>query len=248
MFARLATTLLLLALAAPPVASAWTWPAAGEVIRGFDYGGGPYTASGHRGIDIAGTVGSDVSAPAAGRVTFSGSLPTNGRTVSIRTEDGWAVTLMQLGSVTVSVGDGVAEGETVGTIAQPADQATVPHIQLGTRRADDPRGYVDPLTLLPSRQPAPAPVAVPVPAMPVPQPAPVALEPAPVETTRPSEALRGAVPPGATPPTNARLPRAGRLSNAARTRVMPSTEARPPSKLIEQQRALAALHVRSPNA
>ena len=90
MFARLATTLLLLSLAAPSVASAWTWPAAGEVIRGFDYGGGPYTASGHRGIDIAGSVGSDVLAPAAGRVTFSGSLPTNGRTVAIRTEDGYS--------------------------------------------------------------------------------------------------------------------------------------------------------------
>src|SRR5215204_3040681 len=66
MFTRLATTLAVLALLAPPACSAWTWPATGEIIRGFDYGGGAYTASGHRGIDIAGAAGADVLAPAAG--------------------------------------------------------------------------------------------------------------------------------------------------------------------------------------
>ena len=64
---------------------------------------------------------------------------------------------MQLGAVIVSVGDGVAEGETVGTIAVPGEPTAIPHVQLGTRRADDPRGYVDPLTLLPPRPPAPSP-------------------------------------------------------------------------------------------
>src|SRR5512134_1322113 len=117
MFARLTTALAVLALAAPAAACAWTWPAAGEVLRGFDYGGGVYTASGHRGIDIAGAPGSTVRAPASGRVSFAGSLPSNGKTLSIRTADGWAVTLTHLGSITVSVGDGVAEGEPVGTIA-----------------------------------------------------------------------------------------------------------------------------------
>ena len=190
MFTRLATTLTLFALLAPPSGFAWTWPASGEVIRGFDYGGGAYTASGHRGIDIAGPVGSDVLAPAAGRVTFAGSLPSNGRTVSIRTADGWAVTLTQLGSVIVSVGDGVAEGETVGTIAAQGEPAAVPHVQLGTRRADDPRGYVDPLTLLPARVPTAPPAATPSPVTSAPQPAPAALEPAPVESSPSSEAVR----------------------------------------------------------
>ena len=151
MFTRLATALAVFALLSPPAGSAWTWPATGEVIRGFDYGGGAYTASGHRGIDIAGAAGAQVLAPAAGQVSFAGSLPSNGRAVSIRTADGWAVTLTQLGSVIVSVGDGVAEGETVGTIAATSEPAAFPHVQLGTRRADDPRGYVDPLTLLPPR-------------------------------------------------------------------------------------------------
>ena len=174
MFTRLTTTLAFFALMVPSTGLAWTWPAPGEVIRGFDYGGGAYTASGHRGIDIAGPAGTDVSAPAAGRVTFAGALPSNGRTVSIRTADGWAVTLTQLGAVIVSVGDGVAEGETVGTIAVPGDPAAIPHVQLGTRRADDPRGYVDPLTLLPPRPPAPQPAATPTSATPALQPSPAA--------------------------------------------------------------------------
>ena len=198
MFTRLATALALVVLAVPPEGFAWTWPVPGEVIRGFDYGGGAYTSSGHRGIDVAGPSGSEVRAPAAGRVTFAGSLPTNGRTVSIRTEDGWAVTLTHLGSVTVSVGDGVAEGETVGTIAA-AEPSAVPYVQLGTRRADDPRGYVDPLTLLPPRQAAPSAAVVPAPSAPAPQPAPVTAEPAPAEALPENEVMRGTAPAGAAP-------------------------------------------------
>ncbi|HEU6446805.1 MAG TPA: peptidoglycan DD-metalloendopeptidase family protein, partial [Gaiellaceae bacterium] len=121
MFARLTTALAIAALAVPPVGLAWTWPADGEILRGFDYRGGAYTASGHRGVDIGGAVGSAVRAPAAGRVWFAGSLPTNGRTVSIRTSDGWAVTLTHLGSIAVSAGDGVAEGEPVGAIGAGGD-------------------------------------------------------------------------------------------------------------------------------
>ena len=212
MFTRLATTLAVFALLAPPAGSAWTWPATGEVIRGFDYGGGAYTASGHRGIDIAGAAGAEVLAPAAGHVSFAGSLPSNGRAVSIRTADGWAVTLTQLGSVIVSVGDGVAEGETVGTIAAASEPAAVPHVQLGTRRADDPRGYVDPLTLLPPRLPAPPPAAAPTPVMSAPQAAPGAVEPAPTESVPSTEAARRTAPAGAGPAVMARPPQTRRLS------------------------------------
>ena len=181
MFTRLTTGLLAVALWLPAAAAAWTWPATGDVIRGFDYGGGPYTASGHRGIDVSGEPGSPVRAPAAGLVSFAGSLASNGRTLTIRTEDGWAVTLTHLGSIVVSVGDGVAEGETVGTVGEAASGEQA-HVQLGIRRADDPRGYVDPLTLLPPRQGEPAPLAAPVAAAPAPQPpVPPAEAPTPVD-------------------------------------------------------------------
>ena len=101
-------------VAAPPPALAWTWPADGPVLRGFDFGGPEYRERGHTGIDIGGDRGAAVRAPAAGQVSFAGWLPTHGRTVTIRMLDGYAVTLLHLGSIAVSADDGVAEGEPVG--------------------------------------------------------------------------------------------------------------------------------------
>ncbi len=54
----------------------WSWPVVGPVIRGFDPPDTPY-GSGHRGIDIAVSVGTPVRAAAAGVVTFAG--PVGGR-------------------------------------------------------------------------------------------------------------------------------------------------------------------------
>src|SRR5918992_2511658 len=201
MFTRLATAVFVLVLLAPPGAKAWTWPAKGEVLRPFDYGGGEYTSSGHRGIDVGGAVDSAVLVPAAGRVSFAGSLPSNGKTISIRTADGWAVTLTHLGSIVVSVGDGVAEGEPVGTIGPSGDAETrEPHVQLGIGGADDPRGYVDPLTLLPPRESTPAPAASPAPAPePVVQPASPEVAVPAVEAPVALKAPPRAAPTGAAP-------------------------------------------------
>ena len=182
MFSRLTTLLATFALAAPCAAGAWTWPASGPVLRPYDFGGGTYTAEGHRGIDVGGGLGEPVQAPAAGRVSFAGSLPSNGKTLSMRTEDGWTVTLTHLGSIAVSVGDGVAEGETVGTIGPTGDnEVDQPYVHLGIRHTRDSRGYVDPLGLLPPREPAPTPPpAQPVePAVAVSTPQPVSAPPQP---------------------------------------------------------------------
>ena len=85
----LVATLVALILAAP--ALSWTWPASGPVVRAFSLGDDPYAGGQHRGIDIAGVAGSDVLAPAAGTVSFAGTVPTNGKTVTIQTADGYAV-------------------------------------------------------------------------------------------------------------------------------------------------------------
>ncbi|MDQ3777701.1 MAG: M23 family metallopeptidase, partial [Actinomycetota bacterium] len=162
MFSRLTTAVLALALGglvASPAAHGWSWPVSGAVLRGFDFGGGPYTAEGHRGLDVAAVSGAPVLAPAGGQVAFAGSVGANGRTLSLRTADGWVVTLTHLGSIAVAVGEGVAEGEAVATVG-PSGEAEHdrPYVHLGIRRADDPRGYVDPLTLLPAQAgPAPPP-------------------------------------------------------------------------------------------
>src|SRR5262245_20357288 len=93
-----------------PCAHAWTWPARGEVLDPFRNGGDPYAAGQHRGIDVAGEAGGPVPAPSGGVVSFAGSVPTHGLTVTIETVDGYSVTLVHLGSVAVSRGARVDEG------------------------------------------------------------------------------------------------------------------------------------------
>ena len=163
-----ATSLVALCLSGP--ASAWSWPADGDVLRPFTLGGDAYAAGQHRGIDVAGADGSAVRAPASGTVSFAGSLPTYGRGVTILTSDGYAVTLVHLGSIGVAKGDSVAEGSSVGTMGSSGDaEHAVPTVHLGVRVASEAEGYVDPLDLLPPRsaapvQPPPAPSPAPAPA------------------------------------------------------------------------------------
>src|SRR3990172_5295206 len=113
---RLACTGALALLALAPAAQAWTWPASGPVLRPFTLGEDPYSGGQHRGIDVGAPADAVVLAPAAGTVTFAGSVPTSGRTVTIQTADGYAVTLTHLGSLLVVKGGIVAEGDAGGPL------------------------------------------------------------------------------------------------------------------------------------
>src|SRR6478736_5350301 len=149
-------------------AEAWTWPVAGPVLQPFAYDPAhPYAAGQHRGIDIGADAGEAVVAPAAGTVTFAGSVPGSGRSVTIATADGYAVTLTHLGSVTATKGAPPAEGDGVGTIG-PSDETErpQPYLQLGIRVAAEAQGYLDPLSFLPPRPQPPSPAA-PAPTNPV---------------------------------------------------------------------------------
>ncbi len=138
-------------------AHAWTWPANGPVLQPFTFADDPYAAGLHRGIDVAAPAGTAVRAPAAGTVSFAGTVPRHGRTVTIQTADGYAVTLVHLGGIAVSRGSPVAEGATVGTIGSSGEpEHGVPYVHLGVRVTAEPEGYVDPLLLLPPRELAPA--------------------------------------------------------------------------------------------
>ena len=66
---------LVTALVTAPGAHAWTWPAAGPVLRPFSLGADTYAGGQHRGVDIGAELGSPVLAPAAGTVSFVGSIP-----------------------------------------------------------------------------------------------------------------------------------------------------------------------------
>lgn len=187
---RLSILTLVLLCATAPAARAWTWPVEGTVLRPFVFGADPYAAGLHRGVDISGASGSTVRAPAAGRVSFSGTVPTGGEALTVETPDGLSVTLVHLGSRLAAEGAVVGEGETVGTVGPTGTpEGDEPYVHLGVRVTSLSEGYLDPLSLLPPRlEPEPAPQApaarvaepVPAPAAPagssvaVPAPQPVA--------------------------------------------------------------------------
>src|SRR3954469_19700315 len=134
------TVALAAALVAVPVAGAWTWPVDGPVLHPFSLGSDPYAGGQHRGVDIAAGAGNAVRAPVAGRVSFAGTLPRYGRTVTIRA-DGLAVTLLHLGELAVARGADVAEGQAI-ALAGPTGDVEHPtaYVHLGVRHGDDDNG------------------------------------------------------------------------------------------------------------
>ena len=163
---RLLALLVLLLVLWVPAAGAWTWPVGGPVLQGFSFDPAhPYAGGQHRGIDVGGDAGASVLAPAAGVVSFAGTVPTSGKSVTIDTADGLSVTLTHLGSIAVAKGGAVAEGAVVGTVGPSGTpELDVPYVHLGIRSAADPQGYLDPLLFLPvaAAPPAAAPAAAPV--------------------------------------------------------------------------------------
>lgn len=149
-------------LCAPVAAQAATWPLAASartVSCGFH---ATYTAGGqsytHYGADLAASSGATVSAPCAGTVSYVGSVPsgdarvgtattsdTTMTAVSVKLSDGRTVTLMPFASVSVTEGQAVAEGESLGTLAATGDvSSSGVHLHMGLKEGST---YYDPLTL-----------------------------------------------------------------------------------------------------
>jgi hypothetical protein len=202
-----------LALAAVvPCVAAWTWPVRGPVLQTFSFDPAhPYAAGEHRGIAIGAATGTAVVAPAAGTVTFAGTVPTNGKSVTIVTASGLAVSLTHLGSITVAQNASVAEGDAIGTVGPSGTpELDVPYVHLGIRQAANDQGYLDPLDFLPvpappapapPPAPSPAPAPVPAPSAPPAAPAVGAPQPAapPAAAPAPAPAPQPAPPPASTP-------------------------------------------------
>jgi Peptidase family M23 len=194
---------LVCALALPvSTARAWTWPVDGPVLRPFVFDhDSPYAAGQHRGIDIGASAGKPVLAPAEGIVSFAGTVPTGGKTISIQTPLGYTATLLHLGSIGVKRGAVVREGTVVG--AAGAEGAAEPYVYFGVRTTSDPQGYVDPLRFLPAAAVAPSPAraaAAEVPAQPAAPAEPVVATSAPAaEPTAPQSSVEGPATPVATP-------------------------------------------------
>ncbi|MBA3733829.1 MAG: M23 family metallopeptidase, partial [Actinobacteria bacterium] len=133
-------------------ARAWSWPVDGPVLRSFSFDHAhPYAGGQHRGVDLGAPAGSPVLAPAQGVVSFAGTVPTGGKTVSIETPYGYTTTLVHLGSIEVRRGAPVAEGSLVGTVGPSGvPELTEPYVYFGLRTTGDPQGYVDPVAFLPA--------------------------------------------------------------------------------------------------
>ncbi|MGH2959143.1 MAG: peptidoglycan DD-metalloendopeptidase family protein, partial [Solirubrobacterales bacterium] len=168
-----ATIAILLMLFAPNGAKAadggsgaWPWPLLGEVITPYKNGSDRYAAGQHRGLDIAAPAGTQVRAIVDGRVTFAGTLPDGGVTVTVRSADGaYLASGLHLASRVVTRGESVSLGQTLGTVGTTGKRSVAqPHLHLSVRRASD-RAYVDPMALLGPRQlPKSAPVTAQLPA------------------------------------------------------------------------------------
>ena len=212
---RLAVVAAALAMfALPSTAHAWTWPAPGDVLAPFVFGGDPYAGGQHRGIDVEGEQGGVVLAPASGVVAFAGSVGANGKVVTIETDDGYSVTLVHLGAFSVGKGDAVGEGSPVGTIGPSGTpEHEVPYVHLGVRVTSDSQGYVDPLTLLPPRA---APAPPPPPPSPAPPPAVELVPPPPVHAAPPPAPVRATAAPEPQPAEPPAQPRRRYASGAGR--------------------------------
>jgi murein DD-endopeptidase MepM/ murein hydrolase activator NlpD len=148
----------------PRVPPLWM-PLAGAVVRGFDARAGPY-GPGHRGIDVAASVGEVVRAPAAGKVVFAG--PVAGTTwVSIQVAPGVVVTVGPLLDE-VAPGGRVRARAPLGRVAPghaPGPVGGAQTLHLSVRVGGQ---YLDPLAYLvdrprPRLAPLPAPGGLPGP-------------------------------------------------------------------------------------
>ena len=221
----------LCALLFPGGAQAWTWPVDGPVLRPFVFGSDPYAGrAAPRDRRRRPASASRCAHRSAGTVSFAGSVPAGGRALTIRTGDGYSVTLLQLGSIAVQRGDEVAEGARVGAVGESADAATrEPHVHLGVRRTVDEEGYLDPLAFLPERPPGRA------------VPAPAARRVAAPGAARSLRPLRHVVEQPAPPPRGSQLrpPAPHRLPRPA----APTWARSPPAASAEPAEAVGGLAV-----
>ncbi|WP_203432926.1 peptidoglycan DD-metalloendopeptidase family protein [Jiangella asiatica] len=140
-----AATTLAVVLAGWP--AAWVLPIGppagpAPVVHGFDPPDQPWLA-GHRGVDLAGTVGAEVRAAGPGVVAYAGPLAGRGVVV---VDHGTLRTTYEPVTASVTLGDAVAAGQPVGTLAAAGSHcAPAACLHWGAREG---QRYVDPLALV----------------------------------------------------------------------------------------------------
>jgi len=113
-------SLLLMPTAAATAADRWRRPVAGSALRTFSVAADRFARGQHRGVDLGAPLGAAVRAACGGRVSFAGSVPGGGRTVSVRCGR-LSATYQQLGSIAVRRGALVLPRTPLGTVGRSAD-------------------------------------------------------------------------------------------------------------------------------
>lgn len=122
------------------------WPARGWVTSGFGPRVSPFTGKpqAHKGIDIAAERGTQIVAPARGRVTFVGRKGPLGKAVEIDHGFGVKTVYGHCDAIHVKRGERVERGQWIAAIGSTG-RSTGPHLHYGIQvdgRAVDPRQYI----------------------------------------------------------------------------------------------------------
>lgn len=127
------------------------WPAHGPITDTFGSCRSWDCSRRHRGLDLGLTLDTEVRAAAGGRATYQGGDPGRGLGLYlvVEHERGWRSLYAHLSGFAVAAGERVAAGDLIGWAGESGD-GTGPHLHFELRHG---AYYVDPLLLLPDREP-----------------------------------------------------------------------------------------------
>ena len=129
---------------APDYFDGYIWPTEGTITSGFGWRWGRM----HRGVDVAGPIGTPIVAAAAGVVERAGWTSGGyGNIVEIRHPDGSMTRYAHNNSVIVSAGQSVKQGQQIAEMGSTG-YSTGPHLHFEVYLNDD---AVNPVVYLPSR-------------------------------------------------------------------------------------------------
>ncbi|MFC5678308.1 peptidoglycan DD-metalloendopeptidase family protein [Aeromicrobium endophyticum] len=120
----------------------WSWPLDRHAVGERFTPPPDRFGAGHRGVDLAGSVGDPVRAVAPGRVTFAGQV---GGVQVVTIDHGRERSTYQPVAASVEVGDAVEARQVIGTLRGEHSHCEGACLHLGRRVGDD---YLDPLELL----------------------------------------------------------------------------------------------------
>ena len=116
-----------------------TWPVAGWIVSPFGERTAPFTGKKefNKGLDIAAPIGTPVTAPGTGLVTFAGETEDGGFGLVIDHQGGLTTAYSHLRDVAVAKGQTVSRGQVIGHVGD-SGQTHGPHLHYETRLGGEP--------------------------------------------------------------------------------------------------------------